>query len=554
VNRTKKILSLIVLLFVVFSIWFTNRVIYTPPEHILSTIEEDDLITISPTYFTLHNSWLRLNKYGNWECYIEGNGYERGRTLGILQKQLGEQQEEIFINEIDKQVPSWFFKKILTLGIAWFNRDLDAYIPLEYRTEIFGISEFFSDKFDYIGPKYNRIINYHAAHDIGHAVQNMHLVGCTALGSWQFDSLHQQMIIGRNFDFYFGDDFAKNKVIIISNPTEGYKFISVSWPSFIGVVSGINEKGLGVTLNSDISEIPSTSGTPVSIIARDILQYASTIQEAIDISKKYRSFVSESFTISSVLDKKIAVIEKTPTSTGVYVSKTDTIIIANHFQSKELKDIPLNIAHMKNSESVPRFDRTQELIDVSKSLGVTRVANILRDQRGLQEQHIGLGNPMALNQLLAHHAVIFDNVNKFIWVSTYPYQINKMNAYSVSNISTLGSQTVTFPIIIDSLEVAEDPFLFSDEFKDYEAFKILKQHLIKATNTQDKIADTTTAQFVTLNPNYYETYRLLGNYFLATDEVERALKNYKLAIKMSIPYQEDREFIEQQIIKLEQHD
>jgi len=553
-SRIKKILLFVLIIFVLTSTWFVHRVIYSFPVESNTKINEQNLVQISPTHFVLNNSWLRLNKYGNWECYIEGNGYDRGRTLGILQKKLGEEQEEVFLNEIDKQIPSWFLKKLLTFGIAWFNRDLDSYIPIEYRTEIFGISEFFSDKFDDIGPKYNRIINYHAAHDIGHAVQNMHLVGCTALGSWQFDSIHQQMIIGRNFDFYFGDDFAKNKVILISNPTKGYKSISVSWPSFIGVVSGINEKGLGITLNSDISEIPTHSGTPVSIIARDILQYASTIQEAIDISNKYTSFVSESFTISSVIDQRIAVIEKTPNSTGVYFSATDTIIVTNHFQSNELKGIPLNIAHIANSESVKRFERTAELISSSDSLGFKQVAEILRDQKGMRGRNIGLGNPMALNQLLAHHAVIFDNVNKFIWVSTYPYQVNKMNAYSLNSISSLGSNIVKFPIVIDSLEVAEDPFLYSEGFKHYEKYKNIKEIIIKATNENTEVKKTLIAEFVNVNPNYYETYRLLGNYFSATKDAKSAIKNYEISLKKDIAYQEDREFIEAQISKLKLDD
>ncbi len=553
-NRIKKILLLVGLLFVAFSIWFAKRVIYTQPEIRPSTIVENDLIAISPTHFTLNNSWLRLNKNGNWECYIEGNGYERGRTLGILQKQLGEQQEEIFLNEIDSKVPSWFYKKLLTLGISWFNRDLDQYIPQEYREEIFGISEFFSDKFDNIGPKYNRIINYHAAHDIGHAVQNMHLVGCTALGVWKFDSTNQQMIVGRNFDFYFGDEFAKNKIVLFSNPTNGFKSISVTWPSFIGVVSGINEKGLGITLNSDKSEIPSESGTPVSIIARDILQYASTIEEAINIANSYKSFVSESFTISSAIDKKVVVIEKTPDTTGVYAPNSDTIVVTNHFQSDELKNLPLNIAHKKTSESVRRFNRTAELVNTSATLTYKSVATILRDKKGYGNTKIGFGNPLAINQLIAHHAVIFDNVEELIWVSTYPYQINKFSAYSLKYFANLESSKVEFPITIDSLEIAADPFLYSEDFKNFERFKEIRKIVVNATSSSKKLDDPLLEEFALTNPNYYETYRLLGNYFMANEEASKAISNYKMALSLDIAYQEDSLFIESQLRKIRGND
>ena len=536
------------------TILFFSRVKYDAPPNLESSISKKDLIKVSDTHFALNNSWLRLNKNGNWECYIEGNGYDRGRALGILQEELGKHQEEVFIAEIDSKVPSWIFKKTLIVGIAWFNRDLDSFIPREYREEIYGISQFFSDDFDNIGPKYNRIINYHAAHDIGHAVQNMHLVGCTAFGVWNFDSTSQEMLMGRNFDFYFGDEFAKNKIILLSKPDNGYRSISVTWPSFIGVVSGMNEKGLGITLNSDKSEIPSTSGTPVSIIAREILQYASTIEEAVEICSKYNSFVSESFTISSVIDQSVAVIEKTPTAIDVYRPISDTIVVTNHFQSKSLKNTPLNIEHIKSSESLRRYNRTAELIANSDTTDYTVFATILRDQKGENGIDIGMGNPTALNQLLAHHSVIFDNVKQNIWVSAYPFQLNVMNAYSLHDFTNWSADKVQFPITIDSLEVAEDPFYLSEEYKSFERYKSIRSEIISATETEIEINVDMLTDFISANPAYYETYRLLGNYYLALGNNEKAIKFYEFALTKEIAYQEDRLFMENRIKEIRSND
>lgn len=533
---------------------FFNRVKYEAPIISESPVSENDLVKISDTHFVLNSSWIRLNENGNWECYIEGNGYTRGRTLGILQKELGKLQEEIFLKEIDTKVPSSIFKKALIIGIAWFNRDLDSYIPTEYREEIFGISQFFSDDFDNVGPKYNRIINYHAAHDIGHAVQNMHIVGCTAFGTWNFDSTSHQMLMARNFDFYFGDDFAKNKIVLLSNPDSGYKSVSVTWPSFIGVVSGMNEKGLGITLNSDKSEIPSSSGTPVSIIARDILQYASTIEEALEICNKYTSFVSESFTISSAIDQTVAVIEKTPTKTGVYRPVSDSIVVTNHFQSEALKNTELNIEHIRSSESLRRFERTFELISNSDSMDYSSLAEILRDQKGYNKKDIGMGNPIAINQLLAHHAVIFENVEQLIWVSAYPYQLNVMNAYSLNDFNYWSAEKVSFPISIDSLEIIEDPFYHSVAFENFKRFKAIRTMLIEASKNKEELSENLLTEFVSTNPNYFETYRLLGNYYFAIENNERALSNYEIALNSEIAYQEDRVFIEAQINEINSND
>ena len=154
-------------------------------------------------------------------------------------------------------IPSTFYQHFLKYVIGWFNRNLDKNVSEEYKEEIYGVSESASDNYDYIGSKYQRILNYHAAHDIGHALQNMALVGCTSFGTWNDKSEDSTMIIGRNFDFYVGDKFAEDKIVAFYNPSKGYKFMTVTWGGFIGAVSGMNEKGVTVTINAAKTDIPS---------------------------------------------------------------------------------------------------------------------------------------------------------------------------------------------------------------------------------------------------------------------------------------------------------
>jgi hypothetical protein len=495
-------------------------------------------------FYTLGNNWLKKSRSGLFELYVEGDSFERGVVNGKLSKELLVSQEDYFSAQISKMIPSTFYLHFLKYVIGWFNRDLDKNITDEYKQEIYGISESASDGYGYIGTNYQRILNYHAAHDIGHALQNMALVGCTSFGTWNAASEDSTMIIGRNFDFYVGDDFAKNKIILFENPSQGYKFMSVTWGGFIGVVSGMNEKGLTVTINAAKSSIPSGSATPVSLVAREILQYAATIDEAIAIAHQRTMFVSESFLVGSAADNKAVIIEKTPDTLDVYDPKSDHILCANHFQSKALAGSEPNIEQMNESASAYRYKRLQELLQEKGKNTVQNTVSILRDRKGLHDANIGMGNEKALNQLIAHHAIVFEPKKLLVWVSTAPWQLGEFVAYDLNKVFALHGLPENREIYDPELTVAADTFLLSRQYKNFEKYREYKHRVAEGK-------DINTDSLVASNPQFYHAYVLAGDYCFKREQFDRALKYYGLALTKEIATKQEEAYIRRQITDIQ---
>lgn len=487
-------------------------------------------------------NWLKQNTYGIWEMYIEGQPFERGLVYGQLATDLVQDQERYFVEQIREMIPSQYMLSFLKYFIAWFNRDIDDHIPEEYKKEIYGISKSFSDDFDYIAPKYYRILNYHAAHDIGHALQDIRLVGCTSFAAWGPRSYDSTLIIGRNFDFSVGDDFARNKLVTFFKPEKGIPFMSVSWGGMIGVVSGMNREGLTVTLNAARSEVPTGSKTPISLLAREILQYASTIEEAYAIAAKRSVFVSESLLIGSARDKRAAIIEKGPNQMGLYEVDNGRLVCANHYQSQTFRNDPSNLENLKNSDSESRFERTNELMQRNFPITPTAAAGILRDQKGVQDIDIGMANPKAINQLLAHHGIIFKPESKKVWISAYPYQLGAFVCYDLDSVfSKAESIGVNADITEEELLIPEDSFLYTQDYKEFQYFHQVRKRIIQAVISESSIIlpDSVISNFKNSNPKSYLTFQLLGDYFKLNALPDSAIHYYNQSLLREVASKDD---------------
>ena len=484
---------------------FTSCGTYNSLHHKPQLTGYDNTIPIvkkySNTLFTSGNNFLLKNKQNLWELYLEGDPLQRGLAFGSLSDSLLKKQETVFFSKINTIVPSKFKQRVLRNFLKWYNRKLYLNVSEEYQTEIYGISQYSSRNYDNIAPPYLRSLYLHGAHDIGHALQDLALVGCSSFAAWGDKSEDGNLIIGRNFDFYAGDEFAKDKIVAFVNPTQGYPFMIVTWAGMIGACSGMNNEGLTITINAGKSEIPLIAKTPISILSREILQYARNIDEAIAIAKKRKVFVSESIMIGSAQDKKAILIEVSPDNFGVYdVKNGNQLICSNHFQSENLKNNNRNKSQILNSHSKYRFDRMVELLDENPKINPKIASEILRNKEGLNNLPLGYGSEKALNQMFKQK-----NLN--------------------DELISLQQENFNIP---------KDVFLESESYLDYEKFRVEDRLMDRYLETKTDFSMDFEKKYQSLNSNYWFVYYKVGLYYYNKNNFQTAKEQFEMALTKEI--------------------
>jgi tetratricopeptide (TPR) repeat protein len=504
---------------------------------------------VEKNFFILGNNKLRKSDSDHWELYIEGKPYDRGIIIGKLTAELFDVQEKAFKKEIRRYVPNGFYMQVLMVIIAWINRNISNKIPKEYCLEIFGIADSLGLKFFFRNYKYFKILNYHAAHDIGHALANLNLVGCTSLSVNNSKTLDGKSISGRNFDFHFGDDFSKEKIIAFYAPSEGYKFAMITWGGMIGTLSGMNINGLCVTVNGAKSHLPKKVSTPVSLLVREILQYASNIDEAYVIASKRKIIMSEAIMVTSTFDKKAVLIEKSEKNTVIFDSKDDILICTNHLQSQEFFNDKVNQENIAGGSTQYRFDKVTELISEKEKLGINDLASILRNRDGLNGKDIGLGNEKVINQLIAHHSIIFKPDELKFWVSTQHCSLGEFVCYDLNKVfDEFPKMKESYELYEKELTIPKDDFI-EKGYDKYQEYRKMLSIFVSLKKT-DNISEAEIKHFVSLNPEFYFTYYAIADYYYKRKNFDKASDYYSTALEKEVTFMTDKDRILRKLEKI----
>ena len=203
------------------------------------------------------------------------------------------------------------------------------------------------------------------------------------------------------------------------------------------------------------------------------------------------------------------------------------------FQSDAYIEDENNIKHIKESHSKYRFDRMTGLLGKQEQLTPKQAVAILRDTKGLNEEAIGFGNEKALNQLLAHHGIVFKPADRMVWVSAHPYQLGEFVAYDLNVIFDENFNTdSSFEVV--SRNIKPSNFLSSKEYKKYERYRVQDRSLDAVLNGDLQWDDEKLAAYIDMNPDLWSVYFKVGQYYYNKKQYRQALSNFELALSKEV--------------------
>ncbi|MBA3685666.1 MAG: hypothetical protein H0W72_10575 [Planctomycetes bacterium] len=103
---------------------------------------------------------------------------------------------------------------------------------------------------------------------------------CSALGRVAQPEAGRPLMVARNMDFFPAAVLGGATLVTVVRPAGRHAFASVGWPGYNAVISGINAHGLTVCILLNYAAAGTRPGTPIAYRARQVLEGATTVDEA----------------------------------------------------------------------------------------------------------------------------------------------------------------------------------------------------------------------------------------------------------------------------------
>jgi hypothetical protein len=490
-------------------------------------------IEVSPTGREISYGRATLTRDGRiWRLHLEGGPEEIGDARGRLTARLFEELDDLVQARIDTRYGAWLEGWTATMLTRWDYRGADRHLGDPYRRELAAVAAAMPEAQSGRASAYHRLFLYQSFDSLAARLEDVIVEGSAFAATRRRTGAEPgNLVAGRSLWFDAGHDVEIDRIVTVVRPDGRYPFVSVGWAGLVGVVTGVNARGIFVALNPARTDDPLEEGAPLPIVLRRVLEEADTLEHAVDILENADLRTSGIVLVADGVQRKSVVVELAPRDREdrrVLRGADDSIVWATDHMLREPFERDLQNDWVRRySSSGYRYDRLGELLG-DGDVDAERAVAILRDRKGLEGATLGLGNPNALENLAVAQAVVVDVTAMVMWVGEGPSALGRFQAFDLARL--LGRDDAPAAPLDD---LPADPLLHSEEYRDWlEAIEAI-QHARRLLGRGDPERAIVSAQVAhALAPDVGELHRLLGDIERELGHAESAIVHYRRYLEL----------------------
>ncbi|NLA12092.1 MAG: hypothetical protein GX883_08205 [Firmicutes bacterium] len=266
-------------------------------------------------------------------------------------------------------------------------------------------------------------------------------VGCSSLIAWGEATADGEMIFGRNLDFFTGDKWIDQAVVLVVEPGPGeIPFTSVTSAGIpIEGITAFNAEGLAVSVHQNFSKAVSTRGRSIISISNEVAACARNISEAVKIISRRPSISGWSILVGSAADKEAVLIETD--ADGYAVTEPEGgkpwLCYANSYLHPRLQKNEFVPGHAFLEHNSARLHRMRRWLEEhAGSITPELMAAVLGDHYDpLSRMERPLGNTIAAVHNVT--SAVMEPDKQRVWVALGPAPANTTPAYVGFDIEAL---------------------------------------------------------------------------------------------------------------------
>jgi hypothetical protein len=491
------------------------------------------------TRLQVGESWM-TRRQGLWRLHLAGDPRQMGHSHGLLAGRVTAEIDRHMVTMMGRYVTTPFRRWLVGNLVRWRFRNLPGSIPPRRLVELAAFSRTIVDTEEFPETPFQRMVYYHALHDMTQRLDGSPIIGCTAFAAWGTQSVDEHLIVGRNFDFEGGPIFDREKAVLTFHTPGRIPFVSVAWPGMMGVVTGVNAKRIYVSINAARTDHPLQPGIPMAFLVREILERADSIKAAVKVINEYKVMVAEGLLIADGKVPEAAVVELSPARVVVRRSSSGLLGLTNHFLDRKYKADASNDRLKRYTTSGARYKRLRQLlVRFGGRIDPRTAALILRNRTAFDDEPLALGNRNAIDALIATHGVVVDLTEMVLWVSRGPHLIGEFVAVDLKPLFGIPVQAMEpiEPIPADTLED-------SDELARFEMVRAQMKHAA-ALRDGGKLAAALdyASRAASAQPDSAGARKLLADLLWQQGRREEAKQHYRKFLELRPPYLRDREVV-----------